>query len=97
MAKTVKGQRESQGPYPSGRILHHDGFKYHCRDINEIKIPKFPFNGEYVMSRGLDGGKKIGFVLNELEKKWIDNNFNLKDKEAISIVDKVKKLNILNI
>ena len=67
------------------------------RDINEIKIPKFPFNGEYVMSRGLDGGKKIGFVLNELEKKWIDNNFNLKDKEAISIVDKVKKLNILNI
>jgi poly(A) polymerase len=66
-------------------------------EVDKIKIPKFPFNGDYVMGQGLEGGKKIGFALKELEKEWIENNFNLNAKKAISIIDKVKKLNILNI
>ena len=66
-------------------------------EIDKMKVPNFPFNGKYVMNRGLEDGKKIGFALKELEKEWIENNFNLKTQEAISIVDKVKKLNILNI
>jgi hypothetical protein len=49
------------------------------------------------MDQGIEDGKKIGFVLQELEKEWITNNFNLKTQEAIFIIDKVKKLNILNI
>ena len=66
-------------------------------DVDKMKVPKFPFNGKYVMDQGIEGGKKIGFVLQELEKEWITNNFNLKTQEAIFIIDKVKKLNILNI
>jgi poly(A) polymerase len=66
-------------------------------DVDKIIIPDFPFNGEYVMEQGLNDGKKIGFALKELEKKWIENNFNLKTQEAISIVHRVKKSNILNI
>ena len=66
-------------------------------NIDKIEVPNFPFNGEFVMAQGLEGGKKIGFALQELEKEWIENNFNLKNQEAISIVDKVKKLNVLNI
>jgi len=64
-------------------------------NVDKIKIPNFPFNGKYVKDQGLDNGKKIGFALKELEKEWIKNNFNLKKQEAISIVNKVKKLNIL--
>tara|TARA_B110000971_G_scaffold137897_1_gene141023 strand:+ start:8410 stop:9705 length:1296 start_codon:yes stop_codon:yes gene_type:complete len=65
--------------------------------IKEIKIPNFPFNGQHVIKHGLVDGKKIGFALKELEKKWVENDFNLETKEANFIIDRVKKLNILNI
>jgi len=66
-------------------------------DVKKIEIPNIPFNGKYVMNQGLEDGKKIGFALKELEKEWIKSNFNLNNEEAVFIVDKVKKLNILNI
>ena len=66
-------------------------------DVDKIKVPNFPYDGKYAIDQGFEDGKKIGFVLKELEKEWIKNNFNLKKQEAISVVDRVKKLNILNI
>ena len=66
-------------------------------DINKIVIPNFPFDGKYMIDQGVEDGKKIGFALKELEKEWIENNFNLNTQEVSSIVDRVKKLNILNI
>ena len=66
-------------------------------DIDKIEIPNFPFNGKYVMDRGIEDGKKIGFALKEMEKEWIENNFNLNSQEAVSIITKIKNLNILNI
>ena len=65
-------------------------------DVDKMKVPNLPFNGKYVMNQGLEDGKKIGLALTELEKEWIENDFNLKAQEAISIVEKIKKLNILN-
>jgi len=67
------------------------------KETDEIEIPNFPFNAKYLMEQGLEDGKKIGFALKELEKRWVENNFNLKIQEVTSIVDKIKKLNILNI
>jgi len=66
-------------------------------DVDKVEVPSFPFNGKSVMEKGLDDGKKIGYALKELEKEWIKNNFYLKTHEVISIIDRVKKLNILNI
>ena len=66
-------------------------------EINKVDIPTFPYNGQYLIDRGLVDGKKIGHALKELEKEWVQKDFDLKTKEVISIVDKVKKLNILNI
>jgi len=66
-------------------------------EINKIDIPNFPFNGQYLMNLGLLDGKKIGYALGMLEKEWIKKDFNLKTKEIKPIIDKVKKLNILNI
>jgi poly(A) polymerase len=66
-------------------------------DVDKIEIPNFPYDGKYVLGQGVVDGKKIGFVLKELEKEWIKNNFKLNPEEAIPIVEKVKKLNILNI
>ena len=67
------------------------------RDIEKIEIPNFLFDGKYVIDQGIEDGKKIGFALKEMEKKWIENNFNLNSQEASFIIDRVKKLNILNI
>ena len=66
-------------------------------DLDETRVPNFPFNGKYVIDQGLKDGKMIGFALKELEKEWIEKNFFLKSQEAISIIEKIKKLNILNI
>jgi poly(A) polymerase len=66
-------------------------------DIDKIDIPNFPFDGKYLIGQGLVDGKKIGFALKQLEKEWIENNFKLENQKTISIVNKVKKLNILNV
>ena len=59
--------------------------------VNQIKntsIPKFPVTGNYLLSKGIKNGKKIGLLLKQIEKKWIDNNFSLNDKEIKSILKK---------
>ena len=66
-------------------------------EINKTDIPNFPFNGQYLIDKGLLDGKKIGHALKELEKEWVQKNFNLNANEVTFILDRVKKLNILNI
>ena len=61
-----------------------------------MDIPTFSYNGQYLKEQGLNEGKEIGLILKELEKEWLDKDFNLKANEAISIVNKVKKSSILN-
>jgi len=59
-------------------------------EIDKIIVLNFPFSGQFIMNQGIKNGKKIGYALKELEKKWVENNFDLKSNEAISIVDKIK-------
>jgi len=66
-------------------------------EIDKIEIPSFPFNGQYLKERGLTEGKEIGFVLKELEKNWLDKDFNLKANEAFDIINKAKRSSIFNI
>ena len=77
--------------------LSADLLKKIIKDIDKMGVPNFPFNGKFIIEQGLEDGKKIGFALKELEKEWIEKNFNLNNQEAISIIDKVKKLNILDV
>ena len=44
-------------------------FKKIFNEVDNMRVPNFPFNGEYVIGQGLEDGKKIGFALKELEKK----------------------------
>ena len=83
--------------YCADKIFSFNTLNKIINDIDKTNIPNFPFNGKYLMEQGLEDGKKIGYALKQLEKEWVENNFNLKNQEAISIVDKVKKLKILNI
>mgnify|MGYP006143112223 CR=1 FL=1 len=59
--------------------------KNNLKEIDQIILPKLPFDGQYLINRGFDEGKKIGQVLKVLEKKWIENDFSLKE-DAIKII-----------
>ena len=65
-------------------------------EVEKIKIPVFPFNGQYLKAQGLTEGKEIGYALKELEKEWLEKDFNLKSNEAISIVNNIKRSSVLN-
>ena len=56
--------------------------------IEKISIPKFPFDGKFLLKKGIQEGKKIGIILKEAEKIWIDNNFNLSSKDFERIIEK---------
>ena len=56
--------------------------------IDKISIPKFPFDGKFLLKKGVQEGKKIGIILNEAEKIWVNNNFNLSPKDFETIIKK---------
>ena len=61
--------------------------KNFIKKIDEISIPKFPITGNYLLEQGVDSGKKVGEIMKKIEKKWIENNFNL-EQEQIDILIK---------
>ena len=56
--------------------------------INSINIPKFPITGKLLLDKGLKSGKKMGDVLKEIEKYWVENNFSIDDEELKNILKK---------
>ncbi len=56
--------------------------------IEKISIPKFPFDGKFLLKRGIQEGKKIGFILKKAEKIWVENNFNLSNEDFETIIKK---------
>ncbi len=56
--------------------------------INNMSIPKFPVTGNYLLNKGIKNGKKIGLLLNQIEKKWVDNNFSLDNEELNTFLKK---------
>ena len=56
--------------------------------IKQSSSPKFPYNGKFVMDRGVPNGKKIGESLKLLENTWVKNDFKLADKDITNIINK---------
>ena len=72
----------------------------HLNNLNNIiktSPPKFPYDGEYLIKKGLNEGKAIGHTLKSIEKIWIDNNFQLTEEKVQQIIENDKKLNIFNL
>ena len=53
--------------------------------ILKTSIPKFPIKGDYLLKQGFKEGPELGEVLKTLENIWIDNNFDISDKDSISL------------
>jgi len=54
--------------------------------INNVSIPKFPVNGNDLIKYGVKSGKKFGKILKLIEKKWIENNFDIKTEEIKELI-----------
>ena len=50
--------------------------------VESCKIPKFPITGEDLKNYGYKTGQELGKKLKLLEKKWIENNFQI-DKKLV--------------
>ena len=61
---------------------------YQLQLNSRMKIPDFPFSGDYLIKKGIVEGKKIGLILKELEDDWISNNYSISEKKAQLIIDK---------
>ena len=58
------------------------------KDIANVQIPNFPFNGYYLKKKGISEGKKMGLILKKLENEWLNNNYELSEKNALIIIEK---------
>ena len=58
--------------------------------VDSYKIPKFPISGDLLKKYGYVDGVELGNKLKSLEKKWIENNFNLDEKKIEDLLGKVK-------
>ena len=65
-------------------------YKKNIENINKTIVPPFPYDGKYLISKGFNEGKKVGQVIKELEKNWIENNCELADNLADKIISKAK-------
>ena len=46
--------------------------------------------GEYLLERGIKSGRKMGQAISEIKNKWVENNFNLDDKQLAKTIKKFK-------
>ena len=63
-------------------------YKFFFKFINKISIPKFPFDGKFLLKKGIQQGKEIGIILKEAENQWAQNNFNLSAEDFELIIKK---------
>tara|TARA_B100000686_G_C16671257_1_gene906593 strand:+ start:53 stop:1297 length:1245 start_codon:yes stop_codon:yes gene_type:complete len=55
--------------------------------ISRTSIPEFPVTGSDLLKQGVKSGRNVGKILKKIEKKWIENNFEI-DHEEIKILVK---------
>ena len=56
--------------------------------IHSTNIPIFPITGNYLIEQGIKSGKRIGEVLKKIEKKWVENDFKLKEEDLKNLINK---------
>ena len=54
--------------------------------ISHALIPKFPVTGNDLLKQGVQSGRKVGEILKKIEKKWIENNFEINNEEIKDLV-----------
>tara|TARA_B110000438_G_C15789852_1_gene640141 strand:- start:783 stop:2081 length:1299 start_codon:yes stop_codon:yes gene_type:complete len=72
------------------KISYFDIIKLIDYVIN-CEIPKFPISGDYLKKYGYEPGETMGKKLKLLEKKWIENKFNIEQDIIEKFLEKKTK------
>lgn len=59
------------------------------QQIDDAIVPIFPLRGKDIISAGINNNRKIGSVLDELEKLWIESDFQLTREELLSRIGEI--------
>ena len=57
-------------------------------ELDKISIPNFPYDGNYLISKGVKEGKKVGLILHEAEKIWLSKDFSISKDDFENIIKK---------
>ena len=57
-------------------------------ELDKISIPNFPYDGNYLISKGVKEGKKVGLILHEAEKIWLSKDFSISKDDFEKIIKK---------
>ena len=66
--------------------IKFEDFSKILNKILKSKTHKFTFDGKYLMKNGMQQGLLIGKVLKEIEKEWINNNFEISKERVKEII-----------
>jgi len=66
-------------------------------NIDNTSVPKFPYDGQFLINKGMSEGKKLGKALRELEEVWVNNNYSISEKNLHAVINKVKKSDVFDI
>ena len=61
-------------------------FDKNLKNILKSKTHKFPFNGKYLIAKGMREGPSMGNVLKKIEYEWLNNNFKITDQKVSDII-----------
>ena len=57
-------------------------------ELDKISIPNFPYDGNYLINKGVKEGKKVGLILSEAEKIWLSKDFSISKDDFENIIKK---------
>ncbi|CAG9813433.1 unnamed protein product [Phaedon cochleariae] len=58
-------------------------------DLVKWEIPKFPVSGNVLKENGVESGRFMGVVMNELKIFWANNDFNLSVEELVKEIPRI--------
>ena len=70
------------------KILKLKELKNLISRIDSTKLAEYPISGEKLLKNGLKSGKRVGQAINEIEKTWLQNNFELKEDQLKKLIKK---------
>lgn len=61
----------------------------HWQELQDWEIPKFPLSGNMLKESGVESGKFMGIVMNELRHFWADTDFSLNSEQLLQELPRV--------
>ncbi|KAK9886636.1 hypothetical protein WA026_017558 [Henosepilachna vigintioctopunctata] len=69
-------------------VLKYNNFP-HLQEFQQWEVPRFPVTGTLLKQKGIQSGKFMGIVINELKNYWVDRNFDVAVDELLDQIPKI--------